>query len=389
MKLLNSISLVFLALTLIALPVAAQKDKKDKDKDKPNQHGNGPNPHDIEQKVNELAGQFMQSGGVGMVVGVIDGNKQFLYEFGQTAKANGHKPSPDTLFQIGSITKTFTATVLADEVRKGHVAYSDPLQKFVPTGITVPSLDGRKISLLDLATHTSGLPRKLNNGSYPTPPQAMFNFIDHYTLTDKPGTHYLYSNLAFGLLAVALAREASAPNWMYLVKTEVNQPLGLIDTVVDPSPQQITRRAQGYNAMGNPAQYEMSGFPAMNGAGALYSTGNDMMKFLNYNLGLAHSSIDPLLDDLQKSWRPVNNNPGKFVGLAWQITEGPTRMVWKNGSTGGFRSFIGFCKEKQIGVFVLSNTLQASPDQLGNQLLRYLTGAEAAVDDDSDDHDHS
>jgi len=360
---------------------------------KGNHGGNGPqnnrrNPHEIQQKVDELAGKFVQFGGVGLVIGVIDGNKQYLYEYGVTAKASGQKPTPDTLFEIGSITKTFTAAVLADEVRKGHVAYNDPLQKFVPSGINVPSLDGRKISLLDLATHTSGLPRKLNNATYPTPPQAMFNFIDHYTLTEKPGTHYLYSNLAFGLLAVSLAREASAQNWMALVRGEINQPLGLVDTLVDPSPQQIARRAQGYNAMGGPAPYEMSGFPAMNGAGALYSTGNEMMKFLNYNLGLAHSSIDPLLDDLQKSWRPVNNKPGKFVGLAWQISEGPPRLIWKNGSTAGFKSFIGFCREKQAGVFVLSNTLAIAPDPMGNELLRFLVGAGADLGDGDDDNGH-
>jgi CubicO group peptidase (beta-lactamase class C family) len=149
----------------------------------------------------------------------------------------------------------------------------------------------------------------------------------------------------------------------------------LVDTTIDlTAPQQTQRLAQGYNKMGNPTDSPMPGWPGLGGGGQLYSTPDDMMKFLSFNMGLTETPLNSVLPDLQKSWRPITGKPRKFQGLGWQIVERKTRTLWKNGGTPGFRSYIGFCKSKKSGVFVLSNSLQLSPTDLGKDLLGFLTG---------------
>jgi hypothetical protein len=99
-----------------------------------------------------------------------------------------------------------------------------------------------------------------------------------------------------------------------------------------------------------------------------------MMKFLSFNMGLTQTPLNSLLPDLHKSWRPVTGQPGRTQGLGWNIYEKKTRTVWKNGTTPSFQSYIGFCKNKKSGVFVLSNSLQLKATPLGQEMLRSLTG---------------
>ena len=91
-------------------------------------------------------------------------------------------------------------------------------------------------------------------------------------------------------------------------------------------------------------------------------------------MGLTETPLNSVLPDLQKSWRPITGKPRKSQGLGWQIVEQKTRTLWKNGGTPGFRSYIGFCKSKKSGVFILSNSLQLNSTDLGQELLGFLTG---------------
>ncbi|HKB69110.1 MAG TPA: serine hydrolase [Pyrinomonadaceae bacterium] len=329
----------------------------------------------IKDKADALAAQYLAngSGGVGLVIGVIDGDRRMILSYGETKRGNGQKPKTNTIFQIGSITKVFTATLLAIYAEKNVVNYNDPLQKYVPTGITVPSRDGRKISLLDLATHYSGLPKTVTTAG-PTSINAAYDILENTSLLSKPGDTWAYSNLGFGFLALAVADSASAPGWASLVEKDIAKPLNLVDTTIDLNAAQTQRRAQGYNKTGNSTQSAMPGWPGLGGAGQLYSTPDDMMKFLSFNMGLTQTPLNSILPDLQKSWRPITGKTRKFQGLGWQIVETKTRTLWKNGGTPGFRSYIAFCKAKKSGVFVLSNSLQLNSTDLGQELLGFLTG---------------
>jgi CubicO group peptidase (beta-lactamase class C family) len=332
----------------------------------------------IKDKADALAAKYLASGsgGVGLVIGVIDGDRRMILSYGETVIGNGQKPRTNTIFQIGSITKVFTATLLAIYAEKNVVNYSDPLEKYVPTGTKVPSWKERKITkitLFDLATHYSGLPRTVTKKG-PTSIGKAYNILENTTLLSRPGDTWAYSNLGFGFLALAVADAASAPGWVSLVEKDIAKPLNLVDTTVDLNGAQTQRLAQGYNNAGNAAKSTMPPWPALGGAGQLYSTPDDMMKFLSFNMGLTQTPLNSLLPDLHKSWRPVTGQPGRSQGLGWNIIETKTRTVWKNGSTPGFRSYIGFSKAKKSGVFVLSNSLQLSSTNLGQELLGFLTG---------------
>ncbi|HSS21690.1 MAG TPA: serine hydrolase [Pyrinomonadaceae bacterium] len=340
----------------------------------------------IKKRADALAKQALASGsgGVGLIIGVIDGDRRMILAYGETVRGNGQKPRTNTIFQIGSVTKVLTATLLAIYAEKNVVNYSDTLEKYLPAGRTVHKWkDGTKISLFDLATHYSGLPRTMT-GDGPTSILDAYNFLEITKLVSKPGDTWAYSNLGFGFLALAVARAASAQGWDSLVEKDIGKPLNLVDTTVDLDATQTQRLAQGYTKAGNPTNKPMPGWPGLGGAGQLNSTPDDMMKFLSFNMGLTQTPLNSLLPDLHKSWRPAGR-AGSFQGLGWNIIQGKTKTVWKNGTTPGFHSYIGFCKAKKSGVFVLSNSLQLDSTKLGQELLAFLTGDHQHAAETADD----
>lgn len=331
----------------------------------------------IKDKADALAAQYLAngSGGVGLVIGVIDGDRRMILAYGETVRGNGQKPRTNTIFQIGSVTKVFTATLLAIYAEKNVVNYSDPLEKYVP--VPVPMWNERKIpkiTLFDLATHYSGLPKTVPPPG-PTSVEQAYDILKSRQLLSKPGTTWAYSNMGFGFLALALADATSNLQWASLIEKDIAEPLNLVDTrAVELNVTPPERAAQGYTKTGDATVSTMPGWPALGGAGQLYSTPDDMMKFLSFNMGLTQTPLNSLLPDLHKSWRPVTGQPGKTQGLGWNIYETKTRTVWKNGTTPGFQSYIGFCKAKKSGVFVLSNSLLLKATPLGQEMLGFLTG---------------
>src|SRR5262249_46487845 len=153
-------------------------------------------------KVDELANRLLAQGeGVGMVIGVIGNGKPRVFSYGQVEENSGIKPDARTEFEIGSGTKTFTATLLALYVKRGLGRYDDPLPKTIP----VPHFDGKQITLLHLATHTAGLPKApILRGHEHYTVRQMLSYLNRYKLPRAPGARFEYSNLGFGLLAYAL-----------------------------------------------------------------------------------------------------------------------------------------------------------------------------------------
>jgi len=317
-----------------------------------------------------------------IMVGVISGGDRMIRGFGETALGSGTRPTTTTEWEIGSVTKTFTATLLALYVRRGVVHYADPLQRYVPAGVIVPRYGNRQITLLDLATHTSGLPKDPDlSGVRHLDTDAMYQRLGAYRLTRPPGESFEYSNWGFALLAHALER-AAGDDYQSLVEREICAPLGMIDTRIDLTPAEIARQAQGYSPEGIARPHDNVTWPAFNGAGALRSTMEDLMRYLAFNLGQTKTSLGTLLPDLHKRWHR-GGRADAWVGLAWQMApmRGTARtIIWKNGAASGFFSYLGFVRETGTGVIVLANRKIAAR-RIGLRILRILNGAAITIEE--------
>ena len=167
---------------------------------------------------------------IGLAIGATRGNVRVQRFYGDTGK---HVlPKADTEFEIGSITKTLTATLLAFEDQQGTMHIGDPLARYAPPGFRVPNFNGQPIQLAHLAEHTSGLPRLVPNPPSPMEPEQLWRFTGNYQLPRAPGEQFLYSNLGFALLARAMVRRSNATEDQ-LYSRIISGPLGLHDTSIE------------------------------------------------------------------------------------------------------------------------------------------------------------
>jgi serine-type D-Ala-D-Ala carboxypeptidase/endopeptidase len=312
--------------------------------------------------------------GVGIVVGVIDSQGRRVVAYGSLNQADPRKLDGDTIFEIGSVTKVFTSLVLADMVERGEVALNDPISKYLPPDVKAPDHDDHAITLLDLSTHTSGLPR-LPNNIHPKDPgnpyadytaAQLYVFLSTYQLTRDPGSQFEYSNLGGGLLGHLLARRAGM-DYEALVRSRIAGPLGMTSTGITLMPDEKARLAVGHNAeLKVVSNWD---FQVLAGAGALRSSANDMLKFLAAFLGYTKTPLAPAIASMTATRRPAS--PLGEIGLGWIISKPLTDdIVWHNGGTFGYRSFVGYNPTTRVGVVVLSNTFTgAGVDDIGMHLL--------------------
>ncbi len=310
---------------------------------------------------------------VGIVVGLVDEKGTRVITYGKPSQDSKQTLDGNSVFEIGSVTKVFTATLLADMVERGEVSLSDPISKYLPKAVKPPTRDGKEITLIDLATQTSGLPRLPTNFKPKDPknPYAdysvdqMYEFLSGYTLTRGIGEKYEYSNLGVGLLGHVLALRAGT-DYETLVRKRISGPLKMTDTKITLTPALSARLATGHGPLLKPvANWDL---PTLAGAGALRSTVNDMLKFVAANLGFKKS---PLLAAMQKAHQFQRDTgiADLSIGLGWHILKKfDTELVWHNGGTGGYHSFIGFDKQNRKGIVVLSNSTN-DIDDIGRHLL--------------------
>lgn len=312
---------------------------------------------------------------VGIVVGVIGPEGRRVISYGHLAKGDSRPLNGDTVFEIGSATKVFTSLLLANMVQHGQVALDDPVAKYLPPTVKMPEHNGRSITLVDLATHTSGLPR-LPSNMHPADPnnpyadytvKQLYEFLSGYQLTRDPGSRYEYSNLGGGLLGHVLARRAGK-DYETLVRSEICAPLGMKSTAITLTPEMKERLAVGHNAALEPVENWDVGVLA--GAGGLRSTANDLLTFLAANLGSTKSPLQPAMAAMLKTRRPTGIS-GLEVALGWHIFTGNGReIIWHNGGTGGYRSFMGFDPSTRTGVVALSNAeTPVGVDDIGHHIL--------------------
>lgn len=298
------------------------------------------------------------------VVGVIRPSGRSIISYQSERGPDAVEPGGDTIFEIASLTKVFTALLLADAVRRGDVQFDDPLATFVPTGVKVPEFSGRAITLADLATHTSGLPLRPNNlnAAAPDAPNKYAGYtlnqlyagLPEYHLAHAPGSRFEYSNLAFALLGHALARQAGE-SFPDLLRRRVTEPLGLSDTRFDDDPAAAARRAQGHDMDLKPIGPTSNG--ALNPAGGLRSTANDLLRLLDLFLR------DESPGDLSQAARlmltldrPGDGDDTRMM-LGWRrtIAHGET-YYWSHGSSDGSRTFMGFNPARGVAVVALADS---------------------------------
>jgi beta-lactamase class C len=328
----------------------------------------------IRQKVQPI---LPKGGGGGVAVAVrMDGNTQF-FNYGMADNAQNRPVTADSIFNLGSVGKVFATTLLAQAVKQGQLSLDDPVAKYVTE--LQRGGDIRRITLGQLASHTSGLPRvpqqyeTWHRGRYTWPDFVRFLNSCKADPKHEPGQQYFYSNAAMVLLRVALERRFNT-RFSALMRERLTGPLGMTSTAL-PLPRDLLGRAvQGYGPMGRPI-----GRPGMEGgtfewpgAGQIYSSSRDMATFLAANLGELPDH-GPLENATALAQRPVFTvSPRLKLGLAWQNVSGSFTIIDKNGGLDNTSTYIGFAPQRKLGVVVLVNRGKQHATGIGRQILHAL-----------------
>jgi D-alanyl-D-alanine-carboxypeptidase/D-alanyl-D-alanine-endopeptidase len=303
----------------------------------------------------------VQRRSLGMVVGILDPNGRRVVGYGQSGDPLTPELSGDTAFRIASVTKVFTALLLADMVERGEIRLQDPVQKYLPTGTSVPGRNGQLIQFIDLVTHTSGLPPRPPDFPSLTDPAAaaysaadLFRSLNGYTLARDPGSAWDYGNLDFAVLGHALATRARM-EFGHLLEVRVTGPLGLRTTGLVPT------RAKGGVATGHDVQLDpivRVETPALEAAGSMWSSADDLLGFLAAVMGYTSTTLKPAMDAMLATSRPMPSAGGAKAeqALGWFVMgEGANRIVSHDGNTPGFAAAIAFDPASRVGIVVLSN----------------------------------
>jgi len=299
--------------------------------------------------------------GVGYAAVIVDSDKNEFINAGIADKKTGQKITQDSLFEIGSITKTFTAVILADMALKGELSLDDPASKHLPVGVTMPRYKGKDITLRHLATHTSALPRlpsnlkpaNLKNPYADYTPTLMYTFLSSYELKRPVGETTEYSNLGMGLLGHILELKTGL-SYEELVSERILEPLGMTNTFIEVPENKRAHLTTGHDGASQATQHW--DFGELAGAGALRSSSADMMLYLRANMGLTTTPLSAAMG-MSHEFQLDMPQEGHYIGLAWFTNKAKTNdIVWHNGATYGYQSFIGFDKAKGRGVIVLTNS---------------------------------
>ena len=318
-----------------------------------------------------------------IVVGLVDPNGTQFYGYGNMSNANPITVDKDTIFAIGSITKVFTTILLADMVNSGLVNLDDPIEKYFPPSVKAPTYNGQKITLENLATHTSGLPEfpgshcvsNFNGTDDEDSIQARLFFIEcdknytfdqlyqdlsNTTLTSEPGLKFEYSTFGISLLGHILALK-SGISYDRLLEEKILNVLGMNSTSIVLSDAQKSRLAIGH-LNGQELPFWNTSRPIAP-AGGLHSSVADMLKFASANLGLIDTKINTAMKESHiiihdsRLGKAFSNNYTAYVSLGWIIaTDFGIQIVEHNGETAdGYNSFIALNTSKERGIVIIAS----------------------------------
>ena len=313
---------------------------------------------------------------VGIIVGVIEPRGRRIISVGHRNTGDQRPLDGDTVFEIGSVTKAFTALLLVDMVGKNEVALSAPVAKYLPVDLKVPERNGRSITLVDLATHTSGLPFMPENAPPLNDPAAakysaadLKQYVAGYQLKRDIDSEWEYSNVGYWVLTEALSSRGGM-DYETLVRKRVIAPLKLLNTDFSISPKMKANLAIGHDAALQPAPAvsELPIYSLMPAAGGLYSTTNDLLTVLSVAMRYERSPIAPAIEATLSVRRPTGG--GSEQALGWTVIgKGDQELIYRDGGTYGFASSVAWDPKKRTGVVVLSNQ-QGDVDDIARHLLR-------------------
>jgi len=331
---------------------------------------------------------LIAAGALALSVGVIRGEDSYSAGFGRMSPDDATAPSADTAFGIGSISKGFTGILLADLVARAEVELDQAVADFLPDEWEVPSFQpkdkdapAKPITLKQLSSHTAGLAR-LPGNLFPAKdradPYAHYEMpqlqrgVEGILFRSPPGTRSEYSNFGVGLLGVALARAADKADYEALLRERLLAPLEMDDTWIEPDKARLATLAPGYDEAHQAQQ--LWGMPMFQGAGAIRSTANDMLKLLRAELAPDGSLDEQLEAALAGSRKPVMKIPSGYIGLGWhRARDGNT--WWHNGQTYGYHAYAAFNRKFDVAVVVLATGHFSSIDAFGEHLVRQLAGS--------------
>jgi CubicO group peptidase (beta-lactamase class C family) len=312
----------------------------------------------------------------GLVVGIVDQGQSTIVALGTISTTNPNPPTADTIYEIGSVSKVFTAILLAEAVERGEVRLDTPLQTLLPEGIKAPAFEGKEIVLEDLSTHFSALPRlpstidaaSLDNPYAACTRDRMLEFLNTCTLTRPPGERYEYSNYAVGLLGTLLADRAKT-TYATLLRDRIASPLQMTDTVVELSPDQKERLAPGHRGGLPVSNWDLA---ALVGAGGIRSSVNDLLKLVAAQIEPERSPLQPSLSAVALRRRDI---PGAPLGMAlgWHIAADKSTR-FHNGQTGGYASAVFVNPTLKKGVVVLSNGADSIIDVVAEKTMQAIAG---------------
>lgn len=330
----------------------------------------------LDKEVDRAMAEFMgDPDNVGAVVAVVKEGNVSYYHYGETEKGSGRLPDNSTILEIGSISKTFTGILLAQAVIDKKLSLDDDIRNYLPADCSGLQLEGRPILVRHLAGHTSGLP-KLTDDLAATPGyderdpyvhytrQQYFNYLARVGLESVPGTRQEYSNTGMAVLGLILEK-VYGRTYELLLAQYISNPLKMVCTSTTVPEKKRVHFATGHAGGVAVPHWNLAD---TNPAGGIRSTIADMALYLKANMADATPAI-------ALSHNHTFGEGGEAIGLGWfmPVTRSGDTLVWHNGGTGGFSSYLGYLKDKKVGVVVLVNaSSQGGPDRIGMAVLKYL-----------------
>ncbi len=336
-------------------------------------------------QVDELAAEYFGENKpiVGGVLGIVDGQKYYAKGYGRVSRGGEEVPDIDTIYEIASLSKTFTGVLLGEMSVRGELSPDDTLDRFVPPGIRVPRYDGETVTLRQLATHSSGFPRlppdfwDIANVTPDDPyrnytSEKIERFLDTYVSTVAPGSRYEYSNLGAAVLGYAVEKK-TGKTYERLIQERICKPLGMTNTAVVLTETMRERLAPPYDGKKQPTDnWDLPGFAA---GGGLRSSMRDMLSFARAAAGvfdafpeLAARPDHPLIAGMKIAETPQFEDTAlrRRMGFGWHINE--SGQLTHNGQTGGYHSYIVVDPKSRRAIVLLTNTAVSDADRLGETL---------------------
>lgn len=331
---------------------------------------------DVDKAIDDIANAYIRKRNTrALSIGVIHEGKTTSYYYGETERDNGQLPDEGTLFEIGSISKTFTATLLAYLVQKGEVSLDDPITLYLPDTLRHHEALGA-ITLQQLANHTSGLPRlpqgllesadtDVRNPYAAYSFEHLYEYLHDYTAERAPGETYEYSNLGYAVLGAILSN-ISGMDYESMVRDTIATPLGLWN--IKQHTTEGDELIPVHNAEGAVTLHW--DFDAFSAAGSLRATTPDLLEYARAHFKMPETDLEHALARTRQF--TYFNPPDTDIGLAWHMTLEYGSLVFVHtGGTGGSSAYMAFSPDDKIAVVILSNTAEPV-DETGNTILEFL-----------------